>query len=935
VSEQADRLVASRTGASPVMIGRDRELRRLARLAASGQPEVAVVAGEPGIGKTRLVQELLAGLPAGTVTLVGQAVPGSLSRPYEVLMDALDGHADVDPAMLDALSDPARSPVERLRGALETVTGVIGDRPAVVVFEDLHWADSESAGLFERIADLRGPRLLIGTYRPDEITGRHPFAAMRARLDRRHRVVHLALERFGEADTAALLAAVTGGPVPYRVVAALHQRTGGNPFFLEELLRAYEGDLASLPDHPLPWSMAEVLRRQVDELDQRERRIVEAAAVLGHRVPFDLLAAVTGAGEDELIAALRELVTLGVLVESGEDEFTFRHALVREAIAGRLLGRERRRLHETALEALLATGSGEPASTAYQAGDPALVAYHARAAGRYDDMVRATRRGAGLYLSIGSAYQALQLAELGLEETGDDAELLAAAARAAWLAGLLDDAVGYARRWRDAAATTTERAEAHYLSIRLAWEADDLPAMERLTHGVETLIAELPPGADQAVAMTAVAQSALLRGDAGTAISWADRALELAERLDLPRVRVAALTEKGIALTDWPSTAAQGREILAALIDDAEKLGEWVLAARALNELVQGVPPSSPVEHAELLERMRLDAERAGFESLAVAAYFQGRARLAMREGDLDAAITALEQGRDRDRGYLHGGRRADYHAVFLAGLYLEAGELDRVADIVAELRGAPGLIPLVVPSIAVHLAGRRGDLAATEAAADEVLAALAEQSWRSGSQAHDLISGALAVGLPRPRLEALAGELLGADVYDDYRVLVQAQLAEAAGDAAAALEGYRAVVDSAILLPQVRGTAHVGAARCLLALDRTGAGGQTAEPAQLHAAAAGGLLARWRGWRVVQLDQVRARLGMVPADGERSVTGPAALTPREREVALLIADGLTNAELAQRLYISPKTAAVHVSSILHKLGVASRTQVLEALGRG
>src|SRR5205814_3139942 len=98
--------------------------------------------------------------------------------------------------------------------------------------------------------------------------------------------------------------------------------------------------------------------------------------------------------------------------------------------------------------------------------------------------------------------------------------------------------------------------------------------------------------------------------------------------------------------------------------------------ARALNNLVQNAGPAPPAEHAEMLERMRVDAERAGFESLSVAAYFQGRARLAVRGGDLGAAIAALEEGRDRDRGYLRSGRRADYRAVCLAGRLLGAGEL-------------------------------------------------------------------------------------------------------------------------------------------------------------------------------------------------------------------------------------------------------------------
>jgi DNA-binding CsgD family transcriptional regulator len=907
------------------MIGRERELRQLTRLASSHRPQVAVIAGEPGIGKTRLIQELLASLPADARVLVGHAEPGSLARPYEVLLDAIDAseYADrVDTELLDLLADPHRSPVERLHTGLIIVNDLVGDKPAAIVFEDLHWADSESAALFERIADQTAPRLLIGTYRPDEVDRRHPVANLLARLERRHEVTHVRLERFTEAETAAMIAVVAGGPAPYRTVAALHQRTGGNPFFLEELLHGYEGgDLAELVEHPLPWSLAEVLRRQVDGLQPPVQRILEAAAVLGYRVPFDLLAAVTGADEDELIAALRELVTQGVLVESGEDEFSFRHALVREAITGQLLGRQRRRLHEAALEALLAGGgsTGLPQ-------DPAMIAHHARAAGRYDDMVAAARRGAALYLSIGSAYQALQLAEMALDEAGEDTELLAAAARAAWLAGLLDDAVGYARRWRDRATDATDRADALYLMIRLAWEADEIEEMTALTDEVELLIAQLPPGADQARAMTAVAQSAYYRDLPEEALAWADRALALADQLELPRpVRLAVLVEKGAALAERSSTAAEGRGILAGLIDEAEKLGEWVLAARALNILVQGVPPSSPTEHAEMLERMRIDAERAGFEYLAVAAYYQGRARVAMREGDLAGAIIALEQGRDRDRGYQYRGRRADYHAVFLAGLYLEAVELDKVAAIVDELRAQPLIDALTVPGLAFHLACRQDDLAAAERYLDDVFVALAEQPWRSGSQAHDLISAAIHVGLPLPLLNRMAFELLDADVWDDYRALVDAQLAEAHGRWAAALEGYRAVKDSEIMPPPVRGTTRVAAARCLLELDRLGEA-----VAELDAAAP--LLAKWGGWRVAQMEQVRAQAGLAPAGGEQAVTGVAALTPREREVALLIADGLTNAELARRLYISPKTAAVHVSNILHKLNVSSRTDVADLL---
>ncbi|MPZ60296.1 MAG: AAA family ATPase [Propionibacteriales bacterium] len=909
------------------MVGRDGELRHLMELAASTHPHIALVAGEPGIGKTRLIRELLSALQPEPVVLVGQAEPGSLARPYEVLLDAIAHRDDIDRAHLEALVDPARSSVERLHTGLTIVDDVVGDQSAVIVFEDLHWADSESAALFERIADHTGPRLLIGTYRPDEVTSRHPMAALLGRLERRHSVSHLGLRRLDESETAALLAGITGAPAPYRPVATLHQRTGGNPFFLEELVRGHEGeDLESFCERPLPWSLVEVLRRQVDDLDPENLGIVEAAAVLGYRVPFDLLAAVTGASEEELIAALRDLVTRGVLLESGEDEFSFRHALVQEAIAEQMLGRQRRRIHEAALEALLAAGGS----------DPALVAHHAQAAGRYDDVVDAARRGAEIYLSIGSPYQALQLAEMGLDENSDDTDLLSAAARSAWLAGLLDDAVGYARRWRAKCVTPTDCAEALYLQIRLAWEAgggfeyvenmsEQTEEMEALTHEVEALIDELPPGEDQARAMTAVAQSAMLRDQGEEALTWADRALTLADELDLPRIRLAALVEKGYALTEHWDTADEGRGILAGLVDEAEKLGEWVLAARALNNLVNAAPPASPTDHAEMLERMRADAERAGFESLAVAAYFHGLARVAVRDGDLDAALAALEQGRERDQTYERRGRRSDFHAVFLAGLSLEADDLDRVDAIVNDLRVLPGASALTVPALAFHLACRRGDLAAAEQTLDEVFAALAEQAWRSGSQAHDLVSAALFAGLPMRRLERMIRELLDGEVLEPYRVLVGAQLTETQGDAAAALEEYESVADETILPPSVRGTARVGAARCALVLRRT-------DSAVEQVTSAATLLARWRGWRVAQLDQVRAQLGMTPTDRRTAVSGTAALTRREREVALLVADGLTNTELARRLYISPKTAAIHVSNILRKLGVSSRTEVGNAI---
>src|SRR5215471_4646861 len=118
-------------GASPVMVGREDELRRLAQLVSAPGTGVAVLAGEPGIGKTRLVQELLEILPPSTTVLIGQAEPGSLGRPFELLLSAVDGHEEVDQAELDRLTDGSRTQVERLRAGLRLLLQVTSAGPAV------------------------------------------------------------------------------------------------------------------------------------------------------------------------------------------------------------------------------------------------------------------------------------------------------------------------------------------------------------------------------------------------------------------------------------------------------------------------------------------------------------------------------------------------------------------------------------------------------------------------------------------------------------------------------------------------------------------------------------------------------------------------------------------------------------------------------------
>src|SRR5436190_846801 len=232
-------MLVGRAGLSPVMVGRHDELERLiALLDGDDPPAVALIGGEAGVGKTRLVRELCDRLPDITQVLAGQADPGTLGRPFELLLDAVADH-DVAGEQLDALADPRRQSGERIRAALDIVSDVVGRAPTVMVFDDLHWADSESLVLFERLAEPgSGVSLLVGTYRPDAIDRANPAADLLPRLERRRAVTHIQLDRLSAADVNSFLVAVYGRAPSERVSETLHARTGGNPFFLEELVAA-------------------------------------------------------------------------------------------------------------------------------------------------------------------------------------------------------------------------------------------------------------------------------------------------------------------------------------------------------------------------------------------------------------------------------------------------------------------------------------------------------------------------------------------------------------------------------------------------------------------------------------------------------------------------------------------------------------------------
>src|SRR5262249_20079706 len=174
-------------------------------------------------------------------------------------------------------------------------------------------------------------------------------------------------------------------------------------------------------------------------------------------------------------------------------------------------------------------------------------------------------------------------------------------------------------------------------------------------------------------------------------LEWADRTIAIIDEFGGPaRVRLQAQFQKAALLIARAETVAEGHGELLDVAHEAERVGEWLVAAQALNRLIHHPLTTPQSELQNMLERMRSAAERAGSERLAVAAYYQGKARLAMREGNLPAAILAIERGRAHDLGYQRTRVRSDTHAVFLAGLRLENGDVAGAAALVPVIKNQP-----------------------------------------------------------------------------------------------------------------------------------------------------------------------------------------------------------------------------------------------------
>lgn len=362
----------------PYLVGREGELttvRDRLNAACAGSGGAVFLSGEPGVGKTRLAREAAAYARADrAVVLSGRAVPLSSEAAYRPLAEALaqalrDGGPPDSPALapwLPALRVmlPALGPETRGTEATAHTCGealvqllrwVRGARPLVLTLEDLHWADPDTLEVVDYLADNLSdePVLCLATLRTEPET---TAAELARRVHQRGTGTHLALRPL-RADAVSEMVRATRPEAPTDLVARVQATADGVPLLVEELL-ATDG---------VPASVGEAVRTRVAGLDDDDRSVLHAAAVLGRDFDWQLLPAVTGLPVERVTAALERMMA-AMLVSVDGDGFRFRHALTREAVVTSLLPPRRRALARTALAALDAAGS-DHADLALQAGD--------------------------------------------------------------------------------------------------------------------------------------------------------------------------------------------------------------------------------------------------------------------------------------------------------------------------------------------------------------------------------------------------------------------------------------------------------------------------------------------------------------------------------------------------------------------------------------
>jgi DNA-binding CsgD family transcriptional regulator len=928
------------TRGSGVFVGREREFADVVQcldLAGMGQGATVLVTGDAGIGKSRLAAEVASRAGAkGFEVLVGRSIDlVGVELAFQPFADALR---------------PLGNPFgERVQGSqlhvFESALALLSERaaitPVLVVLEDLHWADPSTLDLVvflaHNVVDLRV--VLVATCRSAE-----PGPAERmARLTDgvRHcdaaRVVELV--PLADADLRALLD--TDGSAPPAALDAIVARAAGNPFLAEELLAA------SGSGETLPRGVRDLLLRRFAKLHRSTRDVLRLVATAGGEVEYPLLRSLAGLPDDDLHESLRAAVDHGVLVADGRS-FRFRHPLLAEAVYATVLPGERERLHGRLADELERAGTARPAE----------LAMHWAAAGRHADAlvasVEAGSRAEALFaLTEARAHveRALELWDLVPDAADrvpvDHGGLCAWAAEIASSTGAGPRAVELAERAIDDVAGDPHRVAHLYGRLgRYLHESGRTDAALAACEQMVALVPAHPPSAERAEALVVLGQGLALCWQFERSRATCEQALAMARAVGASGVEVWALdvlgrdlaylgrAEEGLGYSrrarDLAEAMQSPADLLVAYISLTDvllmlgRLRESVQVGRRGLEVVRRYGSDATVLIANIIEALIASGEWDDAERLSAAAVRSitanypymvlmlradlelGRGDFASATGHLDAALSSLRE----DRGL-------GIYDVYLAELALwERRWVDADAHADAALTGAssPYTDQLRVWFSAKGLRAV-AELAALARARHDAVAAAA---WLAKADRLVTIARCAAA-----TAAAVTPNAVG------WLALSEAEYGRAHGREAPDTWSAAATAWEHLQRPVLAAYCRWRQTEALVAMDAS----RTAAAIPLRSAhtvatRVGAEPLR----RELELLAQRARLDLTgpertPSDETAQWADALSLTPREVDVLDLVARGYTNRDIANALYISVKTASVHVSNILRKLDVPNRRE--------
>ncbi|MFE2250667.1 helix-turn-helix transcriptional regulator [Streptomyces lavendulae] len=845
-------------------------------------------------------------------------------------------------------------------------------RTVVLVLEDLHWADTSTRHLLAYLLRTLGSGrlVLVATYRADDIHRRHPLRPLLAELDRLRTVQRIELRRFNRAEVRRQLAGILATEPEESFVDSVFDRSDGNAFFVEELVASRESGCRT----GLTESLRDLLLVRVEVLPDAAQRVVRVVAEGGSTVEYALLRAVVQLGEDELIEALRAAVGANILLATSDgDGYRFRHSLVREAVSDDLLPGERARVNRRYAEAMEADESLVRAEERvirlanywYAANSPAKALPAVLAAS-----VTARRRHAySEQLSL--LERAMELWESTPEEVRDELrpadytdvyppcgcdpettplqrlDLFAEATVAARFGGERERAlklVKLALRILDEDGSDPLRAAWFWTErSRLVANLARGDGWEEIARAQE-LVKGLPPSQVHADVLVRAAGWGMLHNPGPANLVAAERAVEYARMVGAEETELNARITHGSLLADSGDPDAGLAEIHDVLVR-ASELGFTLLAGRAhinLSSQLEGLGRSR--EAVELAEQgIRLVAKS---RLLDTEAWLRGNMAESLYSlGRWDEAATEARRTLRDGQGAPPRGTAAA-HLVHLA---LARGELTEAAHQLAAAHthfGTHDAQPqhrLPLYRLAIGIAEGEGRIADVRAETAEAVAlgfALGQHRYAWPLLLASASAEADARGLPAAdegREAALTVLRTGArdlptpaPVWSAHAEYLRAELLRAEGrDTLADWTGVEAAVRP-LQRPYLLARARHRLAEAMLA---RGADREEAACLLRDAHAAADRLGARRLREELALLAQRARLPLTADDTgpdrpDRDAEDPLealGLTSRERDVLRLVATGSTNRQIAGELFISPKTASVHVSNILAKLGVAGR----------